>query len=242
MSAWTPHLPQAVVGLVPVFLEEVHQSLLYVPRVGRGRRARLAGQMQSVEHLSPDVELVLVRGPVADPYGRRALITGQPWQLVLGKAPRAVQPVHDLQVCRVSRDRPQEPFAPRASFVDEPAGQERLQREGRVSQPAVSIVPVATASEVLGQRRRRSRDDAAGGSVGEPLERHQGSAYGVLPFTLIGAAGYPTTPELLGLPERPQPVDRRRCGLVRRGVGEHERHPVPGNNLELRPGGAMSAI
>ena len=42
-----------------------------------------------------------------------------------------------------------------------------------VAQPAVAVVPVAHAAELLGQRRRGRGHDAAGGRVGERLERDE---------------------------------------------------------------------
>lgn len=60
-------LPQAVVGLLPGPFEVLHQSRLDVPAVVGGVHERLAGEGQAVQDLTPDVELQLVCGGVADP-------------------------------------------------------------------------------------------------------------------------------------------------------------------------------
>ena len=50
---------------------------------------------------------------------------------------------------------------------------QRVQRERRVAQPAVAVVPVAHAADRLGQRGGRRGDDAAGRRVRQRLERDQ---------------------------------------------------------------------
>ena len=87
---------------------------------------------------------------------------------------------------RVAGDRPQQPLAARPS----PPRRSRTrssaeQRDGGVAQPAEAVVPVAYAAELLGQRRGRRGDDAAGRRVGECLESRQRAAYGVLPVAVV---------------------------------------------------------
>ena len=56
---------------------------------------------------------------------------------------------------------------------------QRLEGERGVAQPAVAVVPVALAAEVLGQRRRGRGDDAAGLLVGEQPQRQQRAVHDV---------------------------------------------------------------
>ncbi len=79
MAARAADLPQALVGLVPVRLDEVDEGPLERPGVPLVPQAGAAGQVEGVHHLAVDVELALaVRRCVADAHGRGALVAGQP--------------------------------------------------------------------------------------------------------------------------------------------------------------------
>ncbi len=47
---------------------------------------------------------------------------------------------------------------------------ERVERQARIPNPAVAVIPVAAAADRLRERCRRGGDDRPGGSVGQPLE------------------------------------------------------------------------
>src|SRR3712207_8173599 len=57
----------------------------------------------------------------------------------------------------------------------EPQREQGVDRERRVPYPGVAVVPVALAADLLGQAGRRCRDEAAGGGVGQELERDRRS-------------------------------------------------------------------
>ena len=59
MPAGASHLPQAVVGLVPVALEVVHERELDVPSIVVVTDPGVASERQAVRRLSPHVELQL---------------------------------------------------------------------------------------------------------------------------------------------------------------------------------------
>ena len=142
-------------------------------------------------------------------------------------------PVHDLHVGRVARDRAQEPLAPGLGLVPVAGVQHREQRQGRVAEPAVAVVPVADAADLLGQRGRRRGDDAAGGRVGERLEDEQRLVDLLVVVAVVPALPRPVEPVVLGLGQRPLGVDRLGHRLVRRKPGEDERHPLARRELEL---------
>ena len=98
---------------------------------------------------------------VADPDGPRAGVAGQVVQGALGQVAAAVDGVHDLQVLGVAGDRAEQPVAPQPGLVGVAGVDQRLEGERGVAQPAVAVVPVALAAEVLGQRGRRGGDDPA---------------------------------------------------------------------------------
>ncbi len=92
-------LPDALVGLAPPGLQELHQLALQRPRVVLAVDVGgYPGDVQRVEHLAVDVQLELVDGAVADPDGSGALVAGQPRYLVLGQPALAADAVHDLDL------------------------------------------------------------------------------------------------------------------------------------------------
>ena len=170
-------LPDAVVLAVEVLLDEVEQGELEAPRELVVGDADRAGLLEREHDLAEHVALELqVRG-VADPHRRGAPVAGQALHLVLGQAPLARQPVHDLHVGRIAGDRPQQPVAPLLGLGLEAVLHERLERQGGVAQPDVAVVPVAHAAVLLGQARGRGGDDAAGVLVGEGAQHQQRAAH-----------------------------------------------------------------
>ena len=98
---------------------------------------------------------------------------------------------------------------------------QREQRQRGVAQPAVAVVPVARAAELLRQRRRGRRDDAAGGRVGQRLERDQRAHHGLVPFAVRLRRARPLAPERLGVRRATHPdrsASRRRPMRRRRSV------------------------
>ncbi len=160
-------------GCVPGLLEVVEHAELDPPRLRVEPDAAHARLVERVEHLAVDVELELLARRVADPHRARALVAGEPRQLVLRQPPLAGDAVHDLDVGRIARDRPQQPASPGDRLLVVVALEEGEQRERRVAQPAVAVVPVAHRADPLGQRGRRRRDDAARRLVGERLEHDE---------------------------------------------------------------------
>ena len=178
--------------------------------------------MQRVHQFAEHVELELEGGRVADAHGTRALVSGQPVQLQLGQSPLPAEAVHDLELRRRAGYGAQEPVAPGARLILVPGGHERVERERRVAQPAIAVVPIALAAQFLRKRSGRRRRDAAGWLVGERLERHQ------------GALLRPFAPACLGLLQRWRGLDRSRRRQVRGPPGQHEWHLLPFSNGELR--------
>ena len=59
--------------------------------------------------------------------------------------------VHDLELAGLAGDRSQQPVTPALGLLVVPRAEECEQAEGRVAQPAVAIVPVALAADLLGK-------------------------------------------------------------------------------------------
>src|SRR4051812_36277045 len=83
MPPSTPHLPNAVVRLVPYCFRVFQCDTLQRPPREGWRKTTFAGDMQRVHHFSPDIKLELVRCRVAYPNGQRSPITRKPRDLPL---------------------------------------------------------------------------------------------------------------------------------------------------------------
>jgi hypothetical protein len=67
--------------------------------------------------------------------------------------------------------------------------------ERGIAQPAVAVIPIAFASELLRQRRGRSSDDPACRRIGHRLQGQQGTQHRLSPVAGIRAPGRPATPK-----------------------------------------------
>src|SRR5689334_17972757 len=97
---------------------------------------------------------------------------------------------------------------PRARFSGVAVVDQRQQGEGGVTNPAIAIVPVTRAADLLGERCRRSRDDAARRRIRERLQRDERTLHDVAVFADAGGLRGPLAPELLGLLQCMQWIDR----------------------------------
>ena len=185
--------------------------------------------------LAVDVELELLEAGVADPHRRRVLVARQPVDLVLGEPALAARAVHDLQVRGVARDRAQQPVAPLDGFLHVAGRHQRVERERRVAQPAVAVVPVAHAAGPLGERRRGRGDDAAGRRERQRLQRDQRALHQVVPLAVVRGPARPFLPPRSGPPDArgTASIAGGAVSVVRRVPGEHERHLVARAHDEL---------
>ena len=207
------------------------QRTLEVPAVVVVVEPRAAGGGQGDHHLAHHVGLLLLDGGVADPHGRRPLVAGQVVEGVLGQVPRAVDGVHDLEVVGVAGHGPQQPVSPEPGLVGVARVDQRLDRQRGVAQPAVAVVPVALAAEVLGQRRRRGGHDAAGLLVGHQAQGEQRAPDDVGVRHVGVAAARPLA--LVGDRLLDRWVGARRGALVRRDPGHREGQRLAGLDVEL---------
>ncbi len=234
LAAAAAHLPQPLVRLPPVRPQPVDQRGLDRPDLRLGGQTGVPGQRQRVHDLAVHVQLELLHGLVADAYGGGAGESGQPRHVELRQPPLARQAVHDLQVGRVAGDRAQQPVAPRLGLLLVARGEQRVQGEGGVAQPAVPVVPVAHTAQLLGERGGGGGDDTAGRPVGERLQGDQGADDGVPVRAVVGAAPRPCPPVPDTGAQRLVRVDQGRARLVRGVPGEDERDLLALLDRELR--------
>ena len=211
------------------------------PRAVVGRQPAPPRLVEDVCHLAVDVELELRARAVADPDRLRALVAVEPRQLELEQSPLAGGAVHDLDVLRVAGDGAQEPGPPGAGLLDEAVADERGEREAGVAEPAVPVVPVPDAADLLRERGRRRGHDAARRGVRHRLQHHQRAEDGVGVAAAERAGDEPLVPVLarvlVGV------VRRDRAGRVdvRREPGQHERNPLARLRREVRDGAQVLA-
>ena len=162
--------------------------------------SRLRVQVDRVEQRPPHVVLVLVERAVADPHRLRVLVAGQVRQDRLGQVALAAEPVHHLQVTAVL-DPVGHELEEAVGLRVEPQRVEAPQRERRVSDPRVPVVPVALATRRLWERGRPRGHQRAGRRVHEALQRERAPLQVDAPG-VIGelALVQPLTPVLLRPP------------------------------------------
>ena len=178
---------------------------MHLPGVFVGVQSLAAGELQGVHHLADHVELELRGSGVADADRPAALVARQPGDLPFGNAAFAGQAVEDLDLPRVAGHGPQQPVAPLAGFVVVSAADHGVEREGGVAEPAVAVVPVAGAAELLGQRGGGRGHHAPGRRVGQRFQRDQRADDGLAPGPVVWCSDRTTS----ATTTRCRPVPRR---------------------------------
>ena len=159
------------------------------PRSATCSPTAVAGE-DAVHRLAVDVELQLVGGAVADPHRARAAVARPVLEHLLLEIARPVDPVHDVE--RAARaagmlaDPIAQPHPELLRLLDEPDAQQRAHRERGIADPGVAVVPVALAADLLGQRRRRRRDQPPGRGVRHQLEGDRRAVHHLAPAPTVG--------------------------------------------------------
>ena len=91
-----------------------------------------------------------------------------------------------------------EPVLEARGLVGKADAQQAVEREGRVTNPGIPIVPVALSTDRFRQTASGSRHDGAGWLEGQKLERQCGTLHDLAPATRISALGKPSPPEIDG--------------------------------------------
>ena len=227
------HLPDPAVGVAPALERRLDLLLQDRPDPLRQVVARLGVQIDRVEQRPPDIVLLLVKGPVADPHGPRALVSGQVIERLLGQPTLTIDAVHDLENALLGLGHVGDEIE---EVVCLPVKAERVQapqHERRVADPGEPVVPVALPARGLGQRRRRGSHQCPGRGIRQPLQR-QRRALQVRPPRVIRKL--PVIEPVLPVMRRPhQPVIRF---LIRGGrpvIRPRQRHEQRVALLHQRP-------
>ena len=154
------------------------------PQPARKPLAPAGVQENGVEDCAEDVVLALVEGTVSDPYRACSGIAGEVVESRLGQVPPTVDAVHDLHRAVVVRLDVRDELHELVGLPVEVQVVERLEREGRVSHPAVAVVPVPLAAGGLRQRRCERGDRCSRRHVREALDRQRGALDGIAPHVV----------------------------------------------------------
>ena len=205
-------LPDALVGLAPDVARALRLGLHDRPQPARQALAAPRVQQDRVERRAVDVVLALVERAVADAHGPRAGVARQVVARRLGQIAPAVDAVHDLEPAVGHRLEVGHELHELVGLPVEVEPVERLQRERRVAQPGVAVVPVALAPGRLGQRGRERRDGRARRHVGQALDRQRRALRAARASGDRAAARAPPTRARSGScpPVAPGPRRRRR--------------------------------
>ncbi len=229
--------PDAMIERLPMFLQMLNQDLLQLPGVRARLQSRLASGMKRVQKFSENVELRLGGGAVADSHRPAAGIAIEPRYLVFGQPALAGHAVQDLELPRLAGHRTQYPLPPRFRFLTVAGVEQGIERERRVPDPAIAIVPVPRTADPFRQRRRRRRDDAAARREGQELERHQRTHHRLPPrlgHVLEAGAAHPFAPPRTGLLEGDTGVRHEVRSFERRMIRQRDRHALALRYGEVR--------
>ena len=106
-----------------------------------------------------------------------------------------------------------------------PMPEQRVHRERGVPHPGVAVVPVALAADLLGQPRRRRRDQRAGRGVGHQLQRDRRPLDGLAPASGVRRLRQPAAPE--GRRSRRTAAGTRRWRISRGGPQRRDSSTSP---------------
>ena len=147
-------LPDSLVGLLPDVDRCFDLVAEGLPELMRQVVLDLGVDVDRVEQGAVDVVLALVVRTVPDPNRLGSFVAAQSVEGRLGQVPLAVDPVHDLQPGMVVLEAllvdVREPAHEVSRLVIERERVEGPEREGRVADPGVAVVPVALAARRLG--------------------------------------------------------------------------------------------
>src|SRR5712671_4766898 len=152
------YFPNPLVRLKPDLRQVTEPTVADRNRAINRWQTMAVRHIQSIEDLAIHVELCLLHRGIADPHRPRAFVPGQPWHLPLRQPALAAEPIHDLQLVRAARDGAQQPIPPCAGLVIKSRMHQSQQGEGGIAQPAIAIIPIPRAADLLRERGGGRRD------------------------------------------------------------------------------------
>ena len=229
VGAIAADLPDASIGLAPAAGDLASEAVHRAPCLGVEPVPVVGEEPCCVEYPAVAVELVLPRRPVAEAYRPAAGVPGPGGKLAFGRRMPAVEGEQDRQAAPVQPAGVQQPGREQAGFGGLADAQEGADADAGVARPRVTVVPVADAAQIFGQRCGGGRDRRARWRVGEKPQGEQASHDSRSPRGVVADPARPFLPSFPALLE--QAPCRGRLGDHERfavGGGEHKRHGAAG--------------
>src|SRR5690242_11432515 len=111
----------------------------------------LMRHVQRIDHFAVHVELTLPDRPVAKPHRLSIAKSRQPMRFPFDRVAVAVDAVKGLHIDGGPGDRAPEPGNPSLSLSVVTGMDKAEQRESRITQPTITVIPVSLAPRPLGQ-------------------------------------------------------------------------------------------
>src|ERR687898_2379683 len=246
MAPATSDLPDTLVGLAPVLAQPVQDLPQVLPEIVVEGGAVLIVEVSSVEHGPVEVVLALLVGAVAEPHGGGVHVPGEVRELHFRNVFAAVYAVEWLkEAVLVLVATVPEPAHKVPRLVLETDVDQGVERQRRVPEPGVTIVPVPLAPDPLGQAHRGGGDERSRRIVDHELEDEGGPVDDLPPAPLVGAVGEPAPPVVEGALQQLLEPDVRKDlprALPPLEMRQDERRPLALAEREARARGASRAL
>jgi hypothetical protein len=187
--------------------------------------------------------LALLAGAVAEPYRGGVHVSGEMCELRLGYVLAPVYAVERLQeaVFVLVASVP-EPAHEMSRLILETDVDQGVERQSRVPEPGVTIVPVPLAPDPLWQAHRGGGDERPRRIVDHELEDERGTVDHLTPPSLVGAVREPASPVLQGAVQQlfePHVGEYLSGTLAPPEMRQDERRPLALAECEVRTRGAF---
>ncbi len=201
----TAHFPDAHIFLVPDFADLIGDFHGVFPTLVGDGFAVLVDQVHRVHQLAINIQLDLVDGLIADAHRPGATVAAEVVQLGFWQLLTTVDAVEDVDFGRLAAavaDASFEPTHVSIGFVDEAQAHKGIDGKRGVTDPSVTVVPVALAAGCFRQPEGGGGDNCAVFARGQQLQRQGRAVDHFAPAPTVVRLGDPATPELQRVGQR----------------------------------------
>ena len=195
------HLPNPHILLLPGHAHVIDNLGHMLPTLMADGLAVFVGQVHRVQQLTKNIQLHLIKCAVANPHRPGAAVSGQVAQLYLGQIIAAVNAVHDVQLQGLVAALPYpatQPAHKAIGLIDKAQAHKGINREGRIANPGIAVIPVTLAPRGFRQAKGGGRNDRALLARGQQLEGQGRAVDHFPPASAIDRLCDPLPPELQG--------------------------------------------
>src|SRR5712692_7522025 len=132
---------------MPMPLEEVQEARLHAPGVVVRLKPVITRALERVHHFAVDVPLLLRVSEIADAYRPAIGVPLEPGNFKLGDPSLPGDAIEALQRRGIARYGLEQPLAPGFRLLVETGDQQRVERERRITQPALAVIPIPLAAQ-----------------------------------------------------------------------------------------------